>query len=95
MSRGIIRDHVHGLSWYHEGVSEEGNHEIAPLDYDRAAQVGQMLWDANIKGVLCRYPGDTRETMPGPVGENFIYYHQRRSWPVPINPVAVLKALNS
>ena len=41
-------------------------------DIDQQVQVGQMLWDQNIDSVLSRYPEDTRETMPGPVGDDFI-----------------------
>jgi hypothetical protein len=40
-------------------------------DYDRAAEVANMLWEENIKSVLARYPNDTRDSMPGPNHENY------------------------
>ncbi len=90
LDRGIIQHYAgsSGLTWHHG----EDRHALPGGDWDRAGEVGQMLWDENIKGVLCRYPRDTKATMPGPVGESFIYAHQRRSWPRQITSVQVLKA---
>jgi hypothetical protein len=64
-----IRDHSPNFSWYHNGQRQE-------LNELNASEVGQMLWNENIASVQYRYPEDTDDTMPGPMGETFIYYHQ-------------------
>lgn len=57
-------------------------YQLAPGDQEAADRVGQMLWDENIRSVLHRYPGDTRETMPGPCDETFEYRHDfGKVWP--------------
>ncbi len=65
--------HGSGLSWFWRGQ----RHELPYSDYERAAEVGQMLWDACVKSVLTRYPQDTKKTMPGPTGETFEYERHR------------------
>ncbi len=37
-----------------------------------AVAIGQLLWDENIKSVLFLYPEKTRDTMPGPPGDDFV-----------------------
>jgi hypothetical protein len=64
-----IRDHSPNFSWYH-------NRERQELTSENASEVAQMLWNENIASVQYRYPDDTDETMPGPMGETFVYYHQ-------------------
>ena len=64
------------LSWFWNVNRREytmDRAQLKPADYREAARVGQMLWDENIRSVLHRYPQDTRETMPGPIGEDFAY----------------------
>ena len=64
-----MKDHSPGFSWYHNGQRQE-------LNELNASEVGQMLWNENIASVQYRYPNDSDETMPGPMGETFLYYHQ-------------------
>jgi len=65
--------------------------ELAPGDKRGANRAGQMLWDENIRSVLYRYPQDTRETMPGPIGEDFKYRHDFQAvWE--FNAAAVIKS---
>ena len=64
-----IRDHSPSFSWYHNGERQE-------LTSENASEIGQQLWNENIASVQYRYPDDTDDTMPGPVGETFVYYHQ-------------------
>lgn len=59
------------------------------------AEVGQMLWDENIRSIQYRYP-DTKENLdnaPGPCGESFRYSDHRVPRNVPfVDPVQVVKA---
>jgi hypothetical protein len=66
-------DHAH--RWFHNGTW----HELGFGDFERAAQVGQMLWDENRKSTHARYP-DTIEDFsnaPGPCEESFLYDQHR------------------
>lgn len=72
----------HGdFRYYHDGkcrrVLWPGCDGVGEGDVTPEA-LGQMLWNENIASVLHRYPHDTRETMPGPVGESFEYGTHRR-----------------
>jgi hypothetical protein len=68
MSRAINPHSCGNFSWYHEGETQR----LPCSDYDRAADVANMLWRENIKSVAYRYPGDkTSATLPGPTGEDF------------------------
>lgn len=51
------------FTWWHN----ETSHELPEGDYDRAAEVGNMLWQENIKSVSHRYPHESSATLPGPV----------------------------
>lgn len=62
-------------------------------------ELGQLLWDENIRSVQYRYPSDCPFpgapaadcSLPGPIGESFQYVHREAfSW-YP-DPVEVLKA---
>jgi hypothetical protein len=64
-----IKDHSPSFSWHHNGQRQE-------LNELNASEVGQMLWNENIASVQYRYPDDTDDTMPGPIAETYIYYHQ-------------------
>jgi hypothetical protein len=54
---------------------------------------GQILWDSNIESVQHRYRASSVEQLPGPTGETYVYTHQLGGKPV--NPLAVLKAIQS
>lgn len=90
MNRPIVRDHT--MSWYHDGE----RHALSCGDFQRAAEVGQMLWDANKESIMARYP-DTREDFsdaPGPCDETFVY-DEHINCPMHVfSPVAVLQAIN-
>lgn len=51
------------LSWYHDNPTQQG-----VLDYSTQDRVGQMLWTENFASVQYRYPNDTPDNLPGPVG---------------------------
>lgn len=69
MSRQLSR-HGGQFSWYH---GEPGEHfQLGAGDYERAAEVANMLWQENIKSVSARYPNESSATLPGPVGEDFV-----------------------
>ncbi len=74
------------LYWYNKGP-----HQLPYGDSEMENRVGQILWDENIKSVLYRYPGDTKETAPGPIGESYEYTHTYFP-PKHIDPVQTLKA---
>ena len=38
------------------------------LTQDNADEIGRMLWAENVKSVSARYPSDTSDTLPGPIG---------------------------
>lgn len=58
-SRTINR---HGCRWFHG----EKWLEITPGDYERCAEVANMLMLENIKSVSHRYPNESSATLPGP-----------------------------
>lgn len=61
-------------------------------DRERAAEVGQMLWDACIRGVANRYPDDTVPQLPGPVNESYVYDWHYFDGDTRLDPVQTLKA---
>ncbi len=50
------------FSWYHNGA----RHELACNDYERAAEVANMLLCENMRSVSHRYPHESSATLPGP-----------------------------
>jgi hypothetical protein len=52
--------------WY-----SDGPHMLDVADSEQAAKAANMLWQENVKSVSHRYPQDTLEQLPGPVGEVF------------------------
>ncbi len=50
----------------------DGNGELGCADYDRAAEVANMLWRENIKSVSTRYPNESSATLPGTVDAKLI-----------------------
>lgn len=83
MSRRIVGGHS-PLYW--------NGGKLACGDYEEARRVGQMLWDECIRSVSYRYPNESRDTLPGPIGETFEYEHGPDMWQ-DFDPVQVLKAL--
>lgn len=64
-------------------------------DAERAADVGQVLWDENVASVEYRYPKSGGD-LPGPVlpeGHGYVY-GPHRAWAGDIEPVQVLKAIH-
>jgi len=85
-SRAILGHGSHCFRWYHRGQS----HELPVGDPERSAEIGQMLWDENVNSVLSRYPDCTKDKLPGPIGEDFVYgKHEANPWAT-IDPVQVL-----
>lgn len=77
-----------GLSWYFNGH----RHEIPHSFHQRQAEVGQMLWDENVKSVSHRYPDCDGKELPGPIDCDFQYgQHDSKAF-ARISAVAVLKA---
>ena len=86
----------------HFGIKEGGdfsyywNGERRILDRcDEVSEIGlaNMLWQENIKSVLIRYEDDNIDTMPGPIGEDFVITENdvRLDWPK-FDPVQVIKS---
>lgn len=86
-SRQLLGHHGHAHRWYHAGE----HHELACGDHARAVEVGQMLWDACIESVSARYPNDTKESLPGPIGETYVYDKHKPLIFHGFDPVQVLK----
>lgn len=61
-------------------------------DSERAVAVGQMLWDACIRGVANRYPDDTVPQLPGPTSESYVYDKHYLDHGGRVDPVQALKA---
>ena len=79
------------LRWFWDRKSRE----LRAGECEKEAELGQTLWDENIRSVLYRYPRDTKETAPGScAGETFLYdkhpYSMRR-----VEPDQVLKLCDS
>lgn len=53
-------------------------------------QLGQMLWDENVKSVQARYPGD--QELPGPCAHDYVYPERNYPWFRTFDPIQVLKA---
>lgn len=85
-SRALDPGHYGGISWYHNTHL----HTLNYSDHERAAKVGQMLWDENVRSVQHRYP-ECSDDLPGEIGCDFQYGEHVRPQS-PITPVAVLKA---
>ena len=81
------RNRTH-FRWFHDGTW----HTLGE-DHDTADRIGQCLWCTNVASVLYRYPQDTPQTAPGPIGETY-YYGRHRPTPIAWNPVQVLKAVH-
>jgi len=64
--------------WFHAGEW----HELRPGDSKRASQVGQILWNENVKSVATRYDEAREDRIFA-----FSYNHK-----ISIDPVQVLKA---
>jgi hypothetical protein len=82
-----FRDKSKSFRWYH-------NEEFKDLTEENATEVGQMLWDENAASVRYRYPGLKRPgaEMPGPMNENYIYYHQMAGVHYKFDVAQILKA---
>ena len=88
----IRGQHNHSIRWY--AASERRSCELAAGDFNRAAAVGQMLWDANRCSIEARYPDtvDDFSRAPGPIGESFSYdRHCGNPW-AEMDPLQVIKA---
>lgn len=93
MSRRLSRGGP--MYWYWEENGESKHDQLGQGDYDKAVEVGNMLWAANVQSIEARYPDciGHPENRPGTVGENCILESGdlRISWEQP-DPVQVLKA---
>ena len=96
MTPALGGQHSGGLSWVFDINRATGNykrHDLPISDHKRAAEVGQMLWDANLESVRHRYTDCKGNDLPGPIGEDFEYSeHKPGFFGTAIDPVAVLKA---
>ena len=75
------------FSWYHKN---KGRTELN----GNSVEVGQMLWDECVKSVSYRYPDDDITSLPGPIGEDFIFKKKdlNRLFFHNFDPVQVLKS---
>jgi hypothetical protein len=87
-SRAIL-PHGGGFTWYHQGQW----HELPAGDYDRAAEVANLLWRENVASVSARYPNESSATLPGPIAKDFVIQPSdiRRLFET-FDPVQVLKS---
>ena len=76
------------MSWYHE----EKHRTVSSTEREGLAEVGQMLWDENVRSVKYRY--DDCDELPGPIGCDYQYgRHNGCALPrLRVEPVQVLKA---
>lgn len=89
-SRAIYSDHDHA-TWFWGPRNGLTRGEIYCSDHEAAAQLGQMLWDENVKSVKYRYPNSTE--LPGPIGSDYVYgLHQPSRAEITIG--GVLKAID-
>ena len=81
-SHGIFR-------WFHNNKLQE----LRANDFERAAEVANLLWRENIASVSARYPNESSATLPGPCRKNFVI--EPRDFPASFkefNLVQVIKA---
>lgn len=79
-----------GFYWFFAGEWRS----IQAGDYERAAQIGQLLWDENRRSIEHRYP-DTLEdwsNAPGPIDESFVYDEHKPLWHHAFQAIQVVKA---
>jgi len=60
----------YGISWH----DPDGNYKtLSVSEHQKAFEIGQILWDENMKSINARYPDtvDHPENAPGKIGENF------------------------
>jgi hypothetical protein len=79
--------------WYSGERPNYNRGELPKGDYDRAAEVANMLWRENIKSVSHRYPHESSATLPGPIDHETIEPRDFRGirW-LNFAPVQVIKA---
>ena len=74
------------MRWYHD-------RESYWLDDRNATEVGQMLWEENIKSVAYRYRDTAHLGLPGPADETtYIYFHEDATVGYRWSPAQILKA---
>lgn len=101
LSRSIVR--MGSISWvwnidreragrclFHAGCGRREAGLLPHGDLERAAEVGQMLWDENVASVRYRYPGVNE--LPGPADADYDYGRHQLSFAGVFEPGAVLKA---
>lgn len=77
----------HGVTWFHN----ETSHTIRQCDYERAAEVANLLWRENISSVSARYPNESSATLPGsPAGKAVITRRDMATVFDEFDPVRVL-----
>jgi hypothetical protein len=89
LSRRLSR---HGGSAFRWFCGENKSGELLAGDYDRAADVANLLWRENIASVSGRYPNESSATLPGPINENFVIEPSDFARCVEIDPIQVLKS---
>lgn len=80
------------MRWYWSDTNERN--ELRSGDFEKAADVGNMLWRENITSVSTRYRGGSSANLPGPVGEDFVITTKDLSNVANIDPVQVLKSVH-
>jgi len=76
------------LTYHHRGRI----YTVDPSDVDGLSRLGQMLWDANVKSVRCRYPDAPDDELPGARQWPF-KYGKHRGFRGDVEPVQVLKSI--
>lgn len=93
MSRRL-NPHGGNFSWYHKTDANNGKRDdLSCADYDKAAEVGNMLWMENMKSISHRYPGESSATLPGPIGGSGVIYPQDFKGHYEFDPVQVLMSI--
>ncbi len=58
----------YGFSWRHNGQAH-----AMPHGTEGEVKLANMLWSENMRSINYRYPNDTIATMPGPIGESYVF----------------------
>lgn len=79
----VSRNHIHYLVAAYQHYGEF-------LPERNSTELGNLLWQENIKSVQYRYHGEPLEVLSGPGGDDYRYKYKYPP-PMPLNPVIVLK----
>lgn len=84
-------NHGSDFRWTHNGKT----HKLSGLvdGQEEEIRIANILWRENVKSVMYRYPDDTEDSLPGPIGETYwiTIDDLNMLWTV-LKPVQVIKS---